>query len=550
MSKLLILFVLLTFGSIAQVKLSENFEVEAGKPYLVVDAPFKYYFNDSENNIISVKIRGVYLTIQKFSSTEMEELDRKMYKDMPKGVVIQKLMEVEGGLVILFEQYDRKTKTSTLYSKKINYDDLSAEKPKKILTTKRPVIKGWLNEEGNQPVIPGANSNWTFGVKFNIHQSFDKSKILIQYRLKPNSRRDKINKDELGFWVFDNEFQLLWSKEELMPYTEAEMNNLAYTISSKGEIFMLAQLNETKSFELLKVTEDNAITTSKLDIENGIVFEKMKLIESTNGDITCAGYYANGIDYKVTFTFNGVSGSTSFNCDGIYSFKVTEEGNVSDVWKIPFSMELKEQYLNEKQQKKLNEREKKGNAGIPDLKMLEFYTQKDGSYIIVGEQQYMRSELYGPTTSNIYHYMSVVIAKISSDGELLWIEKIGKNQFAPKGDLTDGFFKGQMSIKYIRGNSKHYILYVDNPKNAALQTNQVPERHKSGSGGFITAVEILDADGEFSRHTIAELADLDGVRAYQFNITRICEVNDNEFMMEVYKKKKEDAMIKLTLLKD
>ncbi len=550
MNKLLILFVLLTFGSIAQVKLSENFEVEAGKPYQVIDAPFKYYFNDSENNIISVKIRGVYLTIQKFSSTEMEELDRKMYKDMPKGVVIQKLMEVEGGLVILFEQYDRKTKTSTLYSKKINYDNLSAEKPKKILTTKRPVIKGWLNEEGNQPVIPGANSNWTFGVKFNIHQSFDKSKILIQYRLKPNSRRDKINKDELGFWVFDNEFQLLWSKEELMPYTEAEMNNLAYTISSKGEIFMLAQLNETKSFELLKVTEDNAITTSKLDIENGIVFEKMKLIESTNGDITCAGYYANGIDIKFNATFDGFSSSTSFNCDGIYSFKVTEDGDVSDVWKIPFSMELKELYLNERQQKKLNEREEKGNAGIPDLKMLEFYTQKDGSYIIVGEQQYMRSELYGPSTSNIYHYMSVIICKISPDGDLLWIEKIGKNQFAPKGDLYNGFYKGQMSIKYIRGNSKHYILYVDNPKNAALQTNQVPERHKSGSGGFITAVEILDADGEFSRHTIAELVDLDGVRAYQFNITRICEVNDNEFMMEVYKKKKEDAMIKLTLLKD
>lgn len=541
---------LLTFGSGAQIKLSDEFEVEAGKPYQVIDAPLKYYFNDSEDNIISVKIRGIYLSVQKFSSTEMEELDRKMYKDMPKGAVIQKLMEVENGLIILFEQYDRKSKTSTLFGKKINYNDLSAEKPIKILTTKRPVIRGWLNEEGKQPVIPGANSNWTFGVKFNIHQSFDKSKILIQYRLKPNSRRDKINKDELGFWVFDNNFELLWSKEEMMPYTEAEMNNLAYTINGKGEIFMLAQMNETKSFELLKVTEDNDITTSKLDIENGIVFEKMKLIESTNGDITCAGYYANGIDYKVTFTFNGASGSTSFNCDGIYSFKVTENGDVSDIWKIPFSMELKKQYLNEKQQKKLNEREKKGNAGIPDLKMLEFYTQKDGSYIIVGEQQYMRSELYGPSTSNIYHYLSVVIAKISPDGELLWIKKIGKNQFAPKGDLTNGFYKGQMSIKYIRGNSKHYILYVDNPKNASLQSNQIPLRHKSGAGGYITAVEIMDNDGDLSRHTIAELADLDGVRAYQFNITRICEVSDNEFMMEVYKKKKEDAMIKLTLLKD
>jgi hypothetical protein len=92
-------------------------------------------------------------------------------------------------------------------------------------------------------------------------------------------------------------------------------------------------------------------------------------------------------------------------------------------------------------------------------------------------------------------------------------------------------------------------MFIDNPKNTDLPLNKPPVEHKNGSGGYLTAFKVNDATGAVERHTIAELENMDGVKAYQFQVTRITGVADNTFLLEVYKKEKEDAMIKMQLKK-
>lgn len=383
-----------------------------------------------------------------------------------------------------------------------------------------------------------------FGKKFLVYTSFDKSKLLITYRNKPLIKSDKQNYDELGFYVFNGDMEQEWGTEIKMPHTEAEMNNLAYSVGSDGTAYMMSYLNEAKKFELISIDNDG-LKNNELGINGDLVFEKFSLAEGKDGNMLCAGYYAAGYDVKVNWTGGA---ALSFNTQGIYYFIVKTTGEVVKSFDVPFSQDVIKKYLNEKQQKKLAKREAEGKAGIEDLKMVNFHANDDGSVIVIGEQQYLRNEMYGTQQQPVYHYSNVVATKISADGEVIWMKKLPKNQAGvATGFQITPFFEGQMSLKYIEGKGKHYLLFVDNPKNENLSENEVPASHKNGAGGYLTAFSIDDASGDIERHTIAELADINGMRAYQFKVTRILEVMDNNFLMEIYIKKKQDAMVKLKL---
>lgn len=537
-----------TTATFAQ-KLSDDFTVTVSQPYQVIDAPNKQYFTTKDGDVISIKSRGEIVSIQKFDSESMSEEGRNVYEDFPKGTNIQRIIETKAGLFYLSEAYDKSEKAFKLYSRKVNTDDYSFSKLNTMFTTSKKVTKGEMNAYGrypnmmSTPKMSGMTGLVNGGTNFTIYQSYDKSKTLVQYRLKPTEKRDAVNKDILGFHVYDENMNKIWGEEVEMPHTEKEMNNLAYTVGSDGTVYMISYLNESKELELIKVTNDGNLTNHVLSVDGTISFGRLLLVEGSDGNFMCSGYYANGYEFK--YTFGG--GSVAFNADGVYSFKLTADGEVSDTWKIAFPLEIVQQYLNDKQREKLEEREKEGKAGIMDLIMSEFIPQPDGSFIVVGEQKYIRNEWYGTGTTNLAHFSNVVVMKISKSGELIWITKIPKNQVLVLGDSIDPFAEGQLSIRYVQGKDAHYVLFVDNPKNENLPENKVPEDHKNGLGGYITAYKVNDSDGAAERHTVADLNNIKGQKAYQLSITRICGTQSGTFLMEIYKKGKEDAMVKMEL---
>jgi hypothetical protein len=548
MKKILsILFLTLAVNSFSQVKFSKDFSVEAGKPFPVVDAGHKQYFGVGDNKSISIKTQGELVTIQKFDALTMKEVSRKVYEDFPKYTNVQRIIQSKDALFYIFEAYNKADKTFSVYSREIDTKAGTFAKAKVLFTTTRPVTAAGRDADGKTPISEvQQNFMQAAGVKFDVFQSFDKSKVLIQYRVKPVEKSDAKNNDIIGFYVFDSNMGKVWGDEVKMPHTEKEMNNLAYTIGSDGTAYMLLYLNVPKKFELLKIKGAKDVKQYPLDIDGKLVFQRFNLLEDNNGHIMCAGYYASGYDYKVNW---GGGAALSFNTNGIYCFKMTTEGEVSDLWNIEFPLDLIQQYNTEKAQEKLKERETQGKAGIPDLKMIEFIAQKDGSYIVIGEQQYIRSELVITSMQTINRFGHIVITKISNTGDVVWSKKLPKNQAAITGDNTLPYFEGQLSTKYVGGNGSHYLMFIDNPKNTDLPLNKPPVEHKNGSGGYLTAFKVNDATGAVERHTIAELENMDGVKAYQFQVTRITGVADNTFLLEVYKKEKEDAMIKMQLKK-
>jgi hypothetical protein len=323
-----------------------------------------------------------------------------------------------------------------------------------------------------------------------------------------------------------------------MPYTEKEINNLAYMVKSNGTACMLIYKNETKAFELITVN-NGKLKTNNLNVKKGLIFAKFDLREDVNGNIAAAGFYANGIDFKWSW---GGGGSTSFNCNGLYYFTATDEGEILKAYDYEFPLEFIQQYLSKRQRAKAEKRENKGKAGMEDVKMSQFFTQEDGSSIFIAEQWYMRKEMVGTSTQNVWHYRHMIVMKVDADGQLVWLKKLPKNQAGLAG-------QGQMSFKYVPGDKCHYLLYVGNPKNADIQRDEVPAAHKDGMGGFLTAYKVDDKTGKTEKHTILDMVKVDGnkMRAYQFNVKRIYEADDKVFMLEIYIKGKKDAMVKMEL---
>ena len=106
-----------------------------------------------------------------------------------------------------------------------------------------------------------------------------------------------------------------------------------------------------------------------------------------------------------------------------------------------------------------------------------------------------------------------------------------------------------MSYQYMFQNGNHYVLFLDNKKNLELPLNKVPANHTDGQGGFLTAYKISDAKGAVSKLSLFDMRDLQGTEVYQFMTDRILPLSGNEFVIELYKKQKEDLLIKVSLPK-
>ena len=103
------------------------------------------------------------------------------------------------------------------------------------------------------------------GPPFKIYKSYENSKIMINYRRKPLSKKDDVNYDLLGFFVFNSSFELVWGREVKMPYTEKEMNNLAYTVGSDGTVYMMSLYKLNQDFRLITIPPAGDLTVKAID---------------------------------------------------------------------------------------------------------------------------------------------------------------------------------------------------------------------------------------------------------------------------------------------
>lgn len=541
MKKLLLSLLLFTYGlANGQVKVSTDFTCTLGTPYKVIDAGSKYYFSKGDE-IMTVKIDGKEIIIQKLSAKTLSFIKLQAYESMPKGSVIESINEFAGRYYIFYSLWEKPFEQ--LYAREIDF--ASGQFVGKDLLLIKTDVK-----------IAGSGTGWGmwgiptgFADKFSFQYSFDRTKLLIQYRLKPEVKDDDVSHDIIGMNVFDKNLAALWRKEVTMPYTEKKMNNIDYSLDSEGNAFLLSTVYNDNTTKLKKGEKPNyhielirikAVTGELRATTIGLgdkFINKIWMYENGNKDMLCAGYYTKTQDTD--------------NADGVFMFKIDKEGKAYDLVSHEIPVKVLNQYLSAREQKKNEKKDEEDRAEFTDLELRDVIVQNDGSVILIGEQYYTVTRTYTTTTSTggmttrsvtYYYYNDMLITKLDPKGNLAWMQKLAKRQAR-----TGGYGKGGMSYQYMSKEGSHYLLFLDNKKNMDLPLNEIPAMHSDGQGGFLTAYKVDDANGNVSKLSLFDTRDVQGTEVYQFMTDRIVPLSNNEFVIEVYKKKKEDVLIKVTL---
>jgi len=511
-----------------KITTSKEFEYKVGEPYPVVDAAVKSYAA-KDGNVVSFKMSRGIVTIQKFSGAVIGQESIKVYEDFPKGTVYEDDLETEDFVYLLFSVWDKANKTEQLYVRAIN------------LST------GEFENDGERVIAVDGKVTGGDGNKFKLATSFDNSKLLVYFRKKPESRNDKVNKDVIGLYVFNKDLKQVWGKDVEMPYTEARMNNIDYTVGSDGDVFILTEVmkdgetrrydrddNPNFDYQLVSVSESGVnVDASDVDVKGKYVTQ-VNFFEGRDNTLLIAGFYGNKRGIQV---------------DGIFYCSLNKDGKQADFKSFEIPTELIKQYMSQRSQDKMDKKEEKGkDLGITSMRLRELHIEADGSVLFASEKYYVVSYYNSKTgqTTYTHYYEEMLAGKINKSGELVYMRKLPKKQVSPT--TYSPYYRGGLGYRLISSKNNYYFMFLDNVKNLELAENKVPERHVDGKGGFLTAYQVNKETGAVRKLSILDTRDAQGYDLFQFNTERIVSLDDDEFAVECYIKSKQDIMIRIKVL--
>ncbi|MFL5764226.1 MAG: hypothetical protein ACJ77K_09810 [Bacteroidia bacterium] len=366
--------------------------------------------------------------------------------------------------------------------------------------------------------IGGVMIGYGFGVAgsagegYGFELSEDKTKFLYTYALQPKERKDELNKDIIGMYTFDENLKQLWGAEFEMPYTEAKMDNLGYTVADDGKVYMLARVYEGETpkegrgrgadktapnyhFEVL-VYDKGTKTPKSIEIKLDNHFPKASYIyEDAAHNIILAGFYGKAYNKPV---------------DGAYMVKLdVASGTFSKVnggyYEIP--SDIIKSYTSDREKRKLEKKESKDDdhdIGIDNLQIRDIYSMPDGSTKIVSEQYVVVETYYYDMNCKCMRTRydtyadDIFVMSIEKDGKLGFVKKIPKSQHAA------GAYGAGISINSLAVGNDVHIFYIDNIKNMDLPPTEAPKRHEDRRGGFLTGVTVT-AKGDVKKYSLGEI---------------------------------------------
>ena len=473
--------------------------------------------------MLSVKIDGRKVVIQKMNTNELTEISKKTYDDFPDRFSYENIIQYDGYICLFYSVYDKPNQTEQMYYRKISFKD------------------GMFVGAGTR--ILAVNKKISY---YSFNSSYDNTKLLIQYRLKAETRNVDKSFDIIGFNMFNEKLDLLWAKEVTMPYTEKKMDNLDYSVDSQGNAYMLTKVYNDNSTDNVKRGNEEAnyhLELIKLKSKTAeLSISQISLKEKFINDIAI---YNSPKDYLIcTGTYSIIANTDAV--DGVFVFKVNETGKTYDFSSHEIPLEIINQYIGEKAQRKNEKRdEKKGDVQLRNLDLDKIVVEEDGSILLIGERFHIESRTTyssngSSRTTYYYHYDDMLLTKIDPNGKLLWMKKLPKRQ-------VGGAYKGGMSYKFINEKNNYYMLYLDNVKNLNLTVDEAPASHSDGAGGYLTTYQVNKNNGNVNKISVLDTRDVNGMEIYQFAPFRILSVAENKFVLEFYKKGKEDLLIKATL---
>jgi hypothetical protein len=339
----------------------------------------------------------------------------------------------------------------------------------------------------------------------SMMQSRDSSKVMFYYSLKPKIKRDILSKEIIGVQVFDYKLGKLWGAEYEMPYSEAKMDILDYTLSNDGKVYLSTKVfkndnrkEKTKdgeanyNFEIFALQKDSKKPkTMTISVDNKFP-SSATIFEDHQHNIVIAGFYSKEARGSV---------------EGAYTVRVGVEGDKlvklnGGYYEIPNEVIKQNESL--RTQKKVDKKAAKGkDVGLRDMEIRSILTMPNGSVKIVAENYYIIETTHsnGKTTTTTYttYAEEVYVFSIDAKGSMEWIKKL------PKLQRSGGAIGPAVSINILPVGDNIHIFYLDDKENdKILKTNAPPHTYGAHRGGCLIGIAI-DPKGNVSRYNLGDV---------------------------------------------
>lgn len=548
---LLIVIFSITFLK-AQTKLSED-NISIGEPYTPVMVLGVKHI-EYKDKIVAVKYfellnRMRYFSIETFDSKSLTLIESNSYNEhFSTKSNFEDIVVLNDRIYVFYSIWDKKSKIEQLYAQEINPASCSFRGDEKLIFT----IQGSVTAT---PIIDALSYAYQRYSKYEFQTSYDKSKVLIQYRKEPIKKNEAVNKDVIGLHVFDESLSLIWGKEVTMPYTEKIMDNLDYVLDSKGNVILAALIyrdNTTRKLINKQINYDIEIITvqgksdeiiqNKINIDNDKHIVSLNLFEVVNNKVICTGYYAMGKNANEVKKF----------VDGAFKFNINHTGKNSEINYYDIPLDIINQNIKQKQVDKNNEKEldKNREVGLAYLVPKNIVTSTDSSdesMFIIGEVQYsityVTTDSKGrSSTSYSFYNNDILVTKINADNSLAWMKKLPKAQ-------RGGALNGNKSFKFIEGKNAMYLVFVDRIENLELGSDEIPKIFIESLfvKGHVTAYKLGYKNGDMEK---ISLFDIKSIKEQEiaFTLDNLFSISNDEFIVEVHKKTdKKNALVRVKL---
>lgn len=479
---------------------SNKFDFKLGTEY---DLPRKTtdlaFVGNQKDGIVNVSLKKEELILVRFNPATLERTsEQRIDLDATRNFNSEMLTDFyNGNYYWLHSDWDKSSETETLYCDKIDIaKGRVAQANTKLLEATKiagtSVAKGFYSMKTTD--------------KYGFQYDASHKKLLVSYRLQPEVRNDKKNYDKIGMYVFDENMKKIWGSEFTMPYTEAVMDNLDFSVDADGSAYMLTKVyasdarkeidketgNPGYHFEILKFSKDSkkpAIIPITLD---NYFIKQTSLTEDSQHQLIVACTYSKK--------------SKGNGTEGVFLAKIDAGGKLAGYKKgyYQFPAEELKKFESARSRRKIDKDE---NYEAKNLSVRNIVLDNDGGIFITCEEyQVVVTSYYDPNTHitryrTDYYYGDIIASKIDASGNFQWLRKIPKNQRGTAG-------RGTMSFKLISDASGYYFLYLDNLKNLNLPEDETPKYHVDGYGGQVMVTKITP-DGAMSKDLLFDTREED-----------------------------------------
>jgi hypothetical protein len=318
-------------------------------------------------------------------------------------------------------------------------------------------------------------------------RSSDASKYLVYYDMQTKKKAP----DRFGFHIFDKQFNQIWEKKVILPYSDELFETVDLLVDNSGNVHILGKKYFEKrkekrggkpnyEYQVLSYNQnDKAPKKTKVKVDGKFITD-MKITIDENMDIVCAGFYSSKKTYSIT---------------GSYFIKIDHEtNNIIHENYDEFGLDFITAGMNERGKKKAKKRMEKGKSNdLYRFRLDDMIDREDGGVVLIGEQYYVRESTStsssGLTTTNYtFYYNDIIVVNISPEGIIERSDKIQKTQITS----NDWGFYSSYSLAIV-GNKMHFI-FNDNPKNLNAKPGQKVERFKKSKDATVVLV-TLEPDG-------------------------------------------------------